>query len=576
MFLFVTTARSLHQLPFHERLFELVNISATHVLYQDERTVLISNLPSLRDECAVSVWISGNPDYIDNDLQQALNSKDWERFGSRFQFDEASGHWKLETDLTGVFAPTYLNLDDAFLVADDHRVFLKLRVPGLRENPNWMAEIIISGFPHDNTSILLPLEKIPANATMEGDFEKMGSISCLNMRSNFTEALTPDETFDLAKTELEVILSPFKDYSLGLQLTGGYDSRLILSSLLRLGISPRTFIYGIKDNYNSDIAQTLADSLNVNHTFIPLSMQFEKLFSELLLEAIMNTGGIASPSHTHIYYAAKQIPSDVKYLFSGIAGGELHRGINDEAPVIPKLLANIIRNGEEARVVGNSNSLVSQIIPELQMLVNERIETLTLKWKKECSEGLLPEIILRNAFGGFFRSVIFVENASLTTVYPFLDPRYLKVIFRSPYGLVHGRNMQANIIDKLKSQRNLVREFYPAPDPFFSLRTDKGFPPKYLFMPFIWPIIPFLVRRSRRFRANLGELDNVKWLKRAYSEFEDLLEQCLPEVNKKKMDGWINGSSSEDGKVAISRVLHIAAARYALKHFCEQSKFPLI
>lgn len=432
------------------------------------------------------------------------------------------------------------------------------------ENGDWICDMLLSGFPHDSCTPFKHMEKCPVNCSVHG---KKGAVTeVLKIKDNTaTRVLSDGEAVVFGRKALDEILSAYPKTWSGIHLTGGYDSRLVLSGFLRLGIRPKTFIFGVAPNYNSKAASMLADQLGLDHHFIPLGKDFSEKIAEYYWEAVKLSDAITSPSHTHYYYATKEITQHVETLATGIGGGELHRGFLEQNVAFPWLPAIALQGRSEVSTWPKPARLAFTLFPELTSCMKERAASLLHGWKKDTSYSGVAGVVMRNVFGNYFRSIMKLENTFLPTYYPYLDPRFSKVLLQAPYGPVNGKNFTAGPIFKLKSQAAIVKKYLPGPEALLSMPTDKGFPPKYLLRPWFWPFIPIAVRRSRKERRSLNELNNRSWLKIIASRWRDEIKSTIPEINLGAWNALVGSIADEYEKWMVSRVIHISATRKFLK-----------
>ena len=97
----------------------------------------------------------------------------------------------------------------------------------------------------------------------------------LSEKSYFTDKLWKNLQQPISVTENEIgeeILSILKEKTknidhdeIGLTLTGGFDSRVILAALLHLGIKPVCFTYGNEKNRDIQIAKIICEKLGLTY-----------------------------------------------------------------------------------------------------------------------------------------------------------------------------------------------------------------------------------------------------------------------------------------------------------------------
>src|SRR5690625_6856968 len=109
-------------------------------------------------------------------------------------------------------------------------------------------------------------------------------------------------------------------------LTGGKDSRLIVSGLKNLGVNYTVETNGDKDNADVIVAQKVSNALKIPHEIYPPSEPNAKHMEVNIMERVQN----AIKSSEGLLYAYENIfipkPFDPTLISMGGQGGELLRG----------------------------------------------------------------------------------------------------------------------------------------------------------------------------------------------------------------------------------------------------------
>ncbi len=562
LFLFIQAAENLKAIDPNESVIPMTSPTDKCFYYRNDRTLLWTDLALIDRENDLRVWFQGFPSDLPNMvLRDALETADWERFGTRFIYNKQNGEWRVESDAIGAFSFYALFHEKGVLLSDRLESLLRLNLVGSRENPHWLADILISGFPHDNTCMLAPYERLEANSRITGSGGRVSLINQASLRGQIEPPLSPSEAVYECRSVLESICSEYPARDLGMQLTGGYDSRLLLATFLRLGIKPGSYTFGAGRNYNGRIANHLARNVGLNHTFLELGESFEEGFSDCYEKTLSATDGLASPSHTHYAFVSKSIAGELHRAVSGVAGGELHRGLMEQNVTLPWLLFELLSGGHNGAMPSWFQQVTNSLDEDFKNGIKHRIGALRERWQKESR----MEVMLRNVFGGFFQSLMRIENLYLPVDYPFLDPRFLKVVLRSPFGLLYGKNADADALFKIKSQCHLVQGYAPSGKTLMKTGTDKGFPPSYLTNKLLWPLIPVLVLVSRKRRRHPQELRYDQWLMSFLRHNKESILDDAGEFRSLLLPIMNSGIRRESDKFILSRMIHIATARRVMR-----------
>ena len=561
MFFFIQAREDLRRIDPTGAIASLDSSIKGFVRHRNDVTLMACDLAHVECDQEIRAWFHGRLGaFTDTAVRRTLEQKEWTGFGTRFSYDKQDGSWTVEVDPIGAFSFYALFHENGVLFSDRLDRLISFKCVAKHINPEWVADILISGFPHDNTCIVRPFEKLAANSRIQGKGGRLLVRSVASIAEGIGDPLPPQEVVRQTRETLETICSDYATPDLGLQLTGGYDSRLLLATLLRLGIRPKTYTFGAGDNYNGQLANNLATALNLDHRFISLGDAFEQRFHSKYRQALLSTDGLASPSHTHYSFASEAVANSIRNAVSGVAGGELHRGFLEQNVTLPWLLFELLLNNPISAMPGWFQDAIERFDPQFKSTIRERVEALRAKWQAQHR----VDVLLRNVFGSFFQSLMRIENIFLPVSYPFLDIRFLKTILRSPFGVLHGKNVYAGHLEKIQSQRNLIQAYKPTDCILLETPTDKGFPPSYLLNRFLWPVVPICVYRSRKKRKSLNELKYSTWLWSFIDNHETPLIDHAGDFHNLLSVIQNNGMMDERDKFLLSRIIHVASARKLL------------
>lgn len=107
-----------------------------------------------------------------------------------------------------------------------------------------------------------------------------------------------------------------------LSLSGGFDSRVILASMLRLGIRPHLITMGSESSSDVQVARRIATHFDLHHELIRLELD-DLLGHGLTVSALTNGTKTASHWHTFVYPLKASIPSGSAFFVGTL--GELAR-----------------------------------------------------------------------------------------------------------------------------------------------------------------------------------------------------------------------------------------------------------
>jgi asparagine synthetase B (glutamine-hydrolysing) len=138
---------------------------------------------------------------------------------------------------------------------------------------------------------------------------------------------------DLIQVLIDLIQKKIKDINdneIGLTLTGGFDSRLILSVLLYLKKKPICFTYGDPRNRDIIISKQICEKFNLKFVHVVKDNIDADWYEKWVNETILRSKGEAHFHRSHRTAAIQEFTSEnpIKILFSGHFGGESIRGLS--------------------------------------------------------------------------------------------------------------------------------------------------------------------------------------------------------------------------------------------------------
>ncbi len=140
----------------------------------------------------------------------------------------------------------------------------------------------------------------------------------------------------LRKTVLDyVAISPNNHYSLS--LTGGADTRNLLSIFLREGIKPHLYTYGNPHSNDCVKAKNITEKLDLEHALYDIEMN-AGLFEEYARKIVLLSGGLASIHRAHRLIAVQKETLFAEDMFLGTLGGEFIKGVSEDNYIVPSIV----------------------------------------------------------------------------------------------------------------------------------------------------------------------------------------------------------------------------------------------
>ena len=237
-------------------------------------------------------------------------------------------------------------------------------------------------------------------------------------------------------------------------LTGGNDSRTILSALLNISMKPRAFTFGNPDSYDGVVAREITEKTGMEYSNYFVDNPSAEWFERMGKEIIPLGHSLVNIHRAHrldaIQKEKEQFP-DTDMLFAGFMGGDYIKGIVYDDYITAKLV-RLWEYTEE-----NKRSLVKRLLKEKFF----RVEKLDLDYILNRLEAQpffnLPTKIERE-FAYVFNVVGAVHDAQDTNVFNayvryvvniFMDIDFLEFLFGSPYSMMNRDNSSKNQLKRL-------------------------------------------------------------------------------------------------------------------------------
>jgi asparagine synthetase B (glutamine-hydrolysing) len=124
---------------------------------------------------------------------------------------------------------------------------------------------------------------------------------------------------------------------ISLSLTGGADTRNLLSVFLRLGIKPHLYTYGNPHSADCVKAKAIAHGLGLEHAIHDIDMTAMQ-FEEYARRIIRLGGGLASIHRVHRLMAVERERQYAEVMFLGTLGGEFIKGVSEDDYIVPSII----------------------------------------------------------------------------------------------------------------------------------------------------------------------------------------------------------------------------------------------
>lgn len=269
------------------------------------------------------------------DLSLFLGSPDTD--ATRRPQEAAAGYASIRSEGGGerlVVLTSIVSLPPIFLFRRDSLVAITSDVALLRLLPGAaltfsavaVTELARLGHPTGHRSLFREVELVPAGSRVE--VSSRGEISV--SRAWMAPARDPRSQDEFIESQIAAFDSAVRRLDTEnsfLSLTGGLDTRAVLSGLARHGkLVPAVTMTGARRSLDARIASQLAAAYDVNHTLVTFADDFTRLLPELVQRASLLSGGIDAFSQAPEVFLYSQLPGNFASRISGNLGNQVGRG----------------------------------------------------------------------------------------------------------------------------------------------------------------------------------------------------------------------------------------------------------
>lgn len=223
-------------------------------------------------------------------------------------------------------------------------------------NVNWLYEWTFFNYPIDQTTILKDVQRMPPASILKYDlrtrtFSLFEYAACFKRRDNL---IAGRQALEYAWTVFSERVPKYfvGDSEIACSLTGGFDSRVVLS------LAPpeirdliRIYTYGVDGCFDLLEATKVSDELQLPHTKIIFDDRFLEELPELIYETVYLSNGLQGVNRSTMPYVYRTL-SDSGQKFpvtmSGISGDHFFRGQGPVPDIISPAMEQIFMTGEKA------------------------------------------------------------------------------------------------------------------------------------------------------------------------------------------------------------------------------------
>jgi len=351
-------------------------------------------------------------------------------------------------------------------------------------------------------------------------------------------------------------------------LTGGFDGRSIVSSLLKEGRDFSTYSFGKKGGENTKVPMQINSKIKVNYKPIYLDGEYEKMYAKHAREAVLFSDGLSFHERANYTYAFNKLSEETNYVLTGLIAGEILRPIHLKTDYINETYYRVFYNLEELDIEndlakkGLSGFINSEFIERNKKSIQKKIANRQkeIKQNKSGKNAYLYYYydLIQLGFRRFYGSEMHLERFYCTSQTPFFDFDILDYILNTKYKILFNNAFKDGLIYRWKGQKIYSQIFNLNYSEIGNIPVDRGYKPKHLLNTFSKAIVIFqFLRRRKRLKNSVSEFDTPRWSKYFFDELNksDLIGQSF--FNQKELLSYIDSYKENDYNQDINRLISL-------------------
>jgi asparagine synthase (glutamine-hydrolysing) len=340
--------------------------------------------------------------------------------------DQARRSTILFNDRYGMHRIYYHQSNDAFYFAAEAKAILAVRPELRRIDPRGMGEFVACGCALENRTLFEGVAVLPpASAwTFRDGVAKTRGQYFAPSEWEDQSLLEPEAYYEALRGVFSQNVGRYfnGDEAVGVSLTGGLDSRMIMAWRRSASKELPCYSFGgmYRDCQDVVIARKVAAACGQSYRLIPLTQEFLSQFAHYAERSVYLTDGCVDVSHSPDLYVNEQAAKIAPVRLTGNYGGEVLRRVRAFKPmeIAPGLFA-----------------------PEFLPYSAAGVETY-----REVTQGHpLSFAVFRQAPWHHY-GLLSLEQTQVSLRSPFLDNDFVKTVFRAPASTVTNSDVSLRLI----------------------------------------------------------------------------------------------------------------------------------
>lgn len=256
------------------------------------------------------------------------------------------------------FQRIYLHeTDDALYFASEAKALLRVLKQLRRFDEAGVADFLTFGCTTENRTLFRGISLLPAASIWRCESGNIAKRCYFSPREWEEQERVSTSEFQRLFDDAVAAVTP--DYfrsdgaNLGIALTAGLDSRLVLAARPKACEPPRCYTYDgpTGETLDTQLAREVANALHWPHEVVRLKQDFFSDFAAHTARTVHLTDGAFGATGAHEVYLSRAARQMAPVRLTGVFGGEIFRAVSTFKPLrlVPELLAGDVRAAVEQR-----------------------------------------------------------------------------------------------------------------------------------------------------------------------------------------------------------------------------------
>lgn len=399
----------------------------------------------------------------------------------------------IANDIFGFYPLYWVQTSDSIVFSSKMASVLE---SGILNSPSFdyvsFAEHLLFNYTISDHSYIEDVKLLPAATFVEITKARFLKLKYFQISDRFTDrALSTKDSFEVFDTSLKEACRKFMSYSRGeviMSLTGGWDSRLVLSYLMKdYKDRLRLYSFGADEAPDITVPQQICSSEGLDYTPIVLDDKYlRESFKKAAHDTILSSEGTRNYKRTHYLYAIQKIATRSLNLMTGIFGDEVLKvGRPQSRSVISKNVVRLLENRfipdkmleDEiltiARVLSGQFHLNARLLTERLLnrinLFSENYETL--------SNSSYSHLVFRfdNNLRRYFGTEAASYNDYVNCYSPFIDKQFFNNYMKTSFAFYRFPFTPSSLLAKQRSTRLYARLVGKNYSPLLDYTSNRGY-----------------------------------------------------------------------------------------------------